>query len=79
MCAQDMILSLDSIFKIIGRDLYDCNEEENLHLDNDQDIHMSIEIYEEAGYGLDLDLLTMLYSSLLSYPRRSRLFRRSKH
>ena len=27
------------------------------HIDNEQDVHMSSENYEENGYGLDLDLL----------------------
>jgi hypothetical protein len=41
---------------------YDQFEEhEDLHVAGDEDIHMSSEIYEESGYGLDLDLLTILY------------------
>ena len=50
---------------------------ETLHLDNEQDIHMSSENYEGSGYGLDLDLLTMLYWLRVSYPRRSGLLGKS--
>ena len=35
------------------------NEHENLHFDNEQGIHMNSKTYEESGYGLNLDLLTI--------------------
>ena len=37
------------------------NEHENLHFDMKQDIHTSSKNYEESGYGLSLDLLTISY------------------
>ena len=36
------------------------NEHKNLHFDNEQDIQMNSNKYEESDYGLDLDLLTIL-------------------
>ena len=42
------------------------NERENLHFDNDWDIHMSSANYGGVGYGLNLDLLTILCSLLVS-------------
>ena len=37
------------------------NELEYHHFDDEQDIHMSSKIYEEFGFGLNLDLLTISY------------------
>ena len=37
------------------------NEYENLHFDNERDIHTSPGNDEKSGYGLDLDLLLILY------------------
>ena len=34
-------------------------------------IQMSSKCHEESGYGLELDLLTILYQSHVSYPTRS--------
>ena len=36
------------------------NEHANLHFDNECDIHMSSQNYEDSGHGLHLDLLTIL-------------------
>ena len=44
------------------RDLYDyLNKQENFHLDNEQDIHTGSKFYEESSYGLNLEMLTILY------------------
>ena len=41
---------------------------------------MNSKIYEKSGYNLNLDLLTLSYCSLVSYPRRSELAsQRSNH
>ena len=37
--------------------IWSFNEKENLHIDNDEDIHMTSENSEESGYGHSLDLL----------------------
>ena len=40
------------------QDLYEKNEKiDSHHIDNEQDVHMSSENYEENSYGLDLDVL----------------------
>ena len=41
--------------------MWPFNEHENLQSDNEEDIHMSSKNYEESGYGLDVDMLTILY------------------
>jgi len=44
------------------RDLYDhFNKQENFHLVNEQDIHTDSKVYEESSYGLNLEMLTILY------------------
>ena len=60
--AQNLITILGSIVNIIGGEpIWPFNEHENLHFDDEWDIHMSSEKYEESGYSLNLDLLTILY------------------
>ena len=60
--AQNMITVLGSIVNIIAGELiWPFNEHENLHFDNEWNIHMSSEKYEERGYSLNLDILTTLY------------------
>ena len=43
-----------------GGPLWPFNEHKILHLDNEKDILKSLQNYEESGYDLDLDLLTIL-------------------
>ena len=43
------------------------NEHKNLHFDNELDISMSSKNYEESGYGLELELLTISFDSGVSY------------
>ena len=49
------------------------NEHNNLHFDNESYIYMSSKNYEESGYFLDLDAITVSYKSHVSYPIRSGL------
>ena len=37
--------------------IWPLDEHENVHFDNEHDIHTSPEIYKANGYGYDLDLL----------------------
>ena len=39
--------------------IWPFNEHDNLYLDDDWDIHVSSKIYEESGYGLNFDLITI--------------------
>ena len=41
--------------------MWPFDEYENLHFDNEYDIHMSSKNYEDSGYDLNLDFLTMSY------------------
>ena len=47
-------------FNIIGTPLWTFHEHENLHFDNEEDVHMSSKNTKESGYGLNLHLLTIL-------------------
>ena len=40
--------------------MWPFDENENLHFDYEQDIHMSSETYEESGYGPNLALWMIL-------------------
>ena len=55
-----MMTIVRSIVNIIGS-MCLVHEHETCHFDSEQDIHMSCKFYEESVYGLDLDLLTILY------------------
>ena len=59
--AQNMIAILSWWSTQFGGPIWPYNEYKNLHFDNEQDTHTSSEIYEEIGYSLDLDLLTIPY------------------
>ena len=59
MHAQNIIIS--SIINIILGTYMTLDEHENLQHDNEWDIHMSSENYEESGYGLHVDLLMVLH------------------
>ena len=62
-----IIINLYLIFNItLGCIYMTINERENFHFDNDWDIHMSSANYGGVGYGLNLDLLTILCSLLVS-------------
>ena len=45
----------------LGGPICPLDEHEILLIDNEKDIHMSFKNYEESSYGLDLNLLTILY------------------
>ena len=53
------------------------NEHGNPHFDNEWDIHMNSKHYEESGYNLNLDLLTILYESRASNSKRSGIVKRT--
>ena len=57
-----MITILGSVVVIIEGAVMVClNEHENLHFDDEHDIHTSSKVYEESDKGLDLDLPTISY------------------
>ena len=78
-----LILLRSTINKLVGGGggaIWPFNENENLPLDNVEDIsHELQKHYEEIGYGLELDLLIILYSSGVSYPTQSGLVEKRKH
>jgi hypothetical protein len=43
----------------LGGPTWPCNEHDNLSLDSELDSHMIAKQYEENGYNLDSDLLTI--------------------
>lgn len=53
--------------------------EHNFFVDNELDIHMASKKYIKNDYNLDLNLLTFLYKSFVSCPRRNGVVIRSKH
>jgi hypothetical protein len=66
-----MISTLGSIVNIIGGGggrkggpIWPLNGHERLDFDNEIDIHMSSKNHKECAYNLNLDLLTILYSSM---------------
>lgn len=71
------------ITKIEGTYMVCLNKHENLHFDDEHDIYMSSEVYEESDKGLKLHLPTILVlgkSRVLYYgPRRSGLVKKSNH
>ena len=52
-----MLIILGSIVNMIGVNYMTLNEHENVHFDNEKDIHMSSETCEANVYGNELDLL----------------------
>ena len=60
-----MITILDSIVNIIGgRHAWPFNEHTNIFFDNNgQHIHTSSKNNEESNYGLNLDMVSILYKS----------------
>ena len=72
MHAQNMKTVLDSIMIQIKEthNVIPLNENKNIHVHNKWDIHTSSKIYNESGYDLDLDLLTVSYHSHVLYPRK---------
>ena len=62
-CAQNMLTILGILVNIIWRG----GGHGDLHFDNGQDMHVSIENYEANVYGHDLDLLIILHQLCVSY------------
>lgn len=62
LCVQNSSTILDVVVNVIGwgegeRAICSYNNFENLHFDNEYDIHRSYEDYEKNGYKNELDLL----------------------
>ena len=57
LCTHNMLIILGSIVNMIGVNYMTLNEYENVHFDNEKDIHMSSETCETNVYGNELDLL----------------------
>ena len=55
---------------MISGDLWSLHKHENLHFDNDEDIHLSPKNYEEGNYTHDLDLVIISHWLRVSYPTR---------
>ena len=79
-CSIFLLTILDAIVNIIGGTYDYLVTQASFHFDNEEDIHSSSKIYEESGYGHDLDLLIILNSLwCVSYPTRSGCRQRSVH
>ena len=59
--AQNVTIILGSLVTIVKRSLWPFNEHENIHIDNQQYIHMRFENYKEGDYNLNLDLPIVSY------------------
>ena len=57
LLAQNLLAILDAIVNIIGGPVWTLNDSENLHFDNENDMHMSSKKYEKSGYMHNLGLL----------------------
>ena len=62
---------------ITKEDLYDPVTT-HVNMRFDVYIHIISKNYEESGYNLDVDLLTILYQSCVSYAKRSELLGKTK-
>jgi hypothetical protein len=58
--APNMLTTLDSIVNISEGPKCPFNWHKNLHFDNQEDIYMSSENYQETSYNLELHLLAIL-------------------
>lgn len=60
---QNMIIILGLIVNVIGGGelIWSFIEHDNLHFDNDKNIHMSTKDYEKSNYDFSLNLVTILY------------------
>ena len=65
LCVPNMVIILGLIGNMIEKICMNINEHKNLHFDNEYYIRMSF-IKEVA----DLDVLIILYSLCVSYPRK---------
>jgi hypothetical protein len=54
-------------------DVHDHVNEHHNHFGDELDTRMSSETYKNGGHNLDLDMLTILYLSWVSYSTRSEL------
>ena len=64
----------------MGGRIWAFDELEDLHFDNEQDIHISSEDHEENGFGPDSDLsIISHYLKCVPYPTRSGCTVKSVH
>ena len=76
----NLTIILGSIGNIYWGDLYDLLSTKIFTLKmKERDIHTSSEDFEESGYGLNVDVLTVSHWSRVSNPRRSGLVDKSNH
>jgi hypothetical protein len=61
--AENLIIILASIVSIFGGDLDDHSMSMRIKFNVMMNSHKSSTIYEDSGYGLDVDLLVILQSS----------------
>ena len=60
-CSKNVKIVLSSIINMMGgAPIWSLNERENLHFDNEYDIHVSFEQYEVNGFGYELGLFNHL-------------------
>ena len=75
--AQNMIIIRDSFMNITKEGLYD-HVTTHVNMRFGIYIHMSSKNYEESGYNLDVDLLTISFQLCVSYAKRSELLGQTK-
>lgn len=74
-----MLTMLGSIVNMIRRAICPLNKRENVHFDNEQDIHMTSENSEANRDGHNLDLLIISHWFRVSHPTRSGCREKSIH
>ena len=75
--AENMIIIRDSFMNITKEGLYD-HVTTHVNMRFGIYIHMSSKNYEESGYNLDVDLLTISFQLCVSYAKRSELLGQTK-
>lgn len=72
LCAQNMLTILDTMVNIIGGGaIWSLTIVEDLHFEDEEDVHMSSKTYEESGHMHDLDLLSISHELSVSNLMRS--------
>ena len=69
--AQTLLTTLSSIINTIARSIWPFNELENLHFNNEDDIHKNSNIFEENDYKHNWALAIILHTLHVLYPMRS--------
>ena len=68
-----------NLLNIVRNYITPFNEHKNLHFNNIKDVQVSSKIYHKNGDMHNLDMLTILCKSHVSYPRRSGVVGKSNH